>query len=745
MTAKQMTPRQFVAACSVAICASAAGFAATAAAAAPTAKQLSAWETRAKNVTIIRDNWGIPHIYGKTDADTVFGLLYAHAEDDFNRIEMNYINAMGRLAEVAGEKEIYRDLRMRLFVDTADLQAKYRASPAWLRKLMDAYADGLNFYLAKHPEVKPKLITQFEPWMALSFTEGSIGGDIETISIKDLTEFYGKGGSKSVDQIAAAEPASGIVEPQGSNGFAIAPTNTTSGKALLLINPHTSFYFRGEAAMFSEEGLRAYGAVTWGQFFIYQGFNDKNGWMHTSGGGDVIDEYEESVIEQNGALLYKYGKASRKVTARTIAIRYKTDTGLATKNITAYFTHHGPVIRRTVGKDSKWISVKLMNEPVRALTQSYLRTKTRDFRTFNAVMSLRTNSSNNTVYADANGNIAYYHGNFVPKRDTKFDWTKPVDGSNPATEWKGPHKVSETITLFNPKTGWIQNTNNWPFSAAGSASPVESKYPKYMWTLPENARGIHAVRVLDGKKDFTIDRMIAAAYDNQLTAFETLLPPLYEAYAQLASDDPLHAKLAEPIKSLRGWDMRYAVTSNETSLAIYFAQALYEACREAAAAKKTPIDVYAAKEATSKQRVDALASAIAKLEKDFGNWKTPWGEINRFQRLSGDVAAEFDDTKPSLAVPFASGNWGSLAAYGGGTPQKTKRIYGVRGNSFVAAVEFGDRVKAKAVMAGGQNGDPKSPHFFDQAEMYVNGKFRDVLYYREEVERAAERKYKPGE
>ena len=706
------------------------------------AKQLSALEAQGKRVTIIRDKWGIPHIYGKTDADVVFGLLYAHAEDDFTRIEMNYINAMGRLAEVVGEKEIYRDLRKKLFVDLTDLQAKHRASPAWLRKLMDAYADGLNYYLHKHPEVKPKLITHFEPWMALSFTEGSITSIIETIPLKELEAFYGKGKELSVAQTDSSLVTPAIIEPQGSNGFAIAPANTASGKALLFINPHTSFYFRAEAAMFSDEGLRAYGAVTWGQFFIYQGFNDKNGWMHTTGGGDAIDEYEETIIEQAGALLYKYGNASRKVTARVIPVRYKTDSGFATKNVTAYFTHHGPIIR---GKDNKWISVKLMNEPVRALTQSYLRTKTRDFKAFNKVMALRTNSSNNTTYADADGNIAFYYGNFIPKRDPKFDWTKPVDGSNPATEWKGLHQVNETITLFNPKTGWIQNTNNWPFSAAGSASPIESKYPKYMWTVPENARGIHAVQMLDGKKDFTIDKLIAAAYDSRLTAFETLLPPLFDAYTQLAAGDPLQLKLAEPIKSLRGWDMRFGVSSTETSLAIYFAQALYNACRETAATKKIRIDAYVAKEATAKQRIDALASAVTTLDKDFGTWKTPWGEINRFQRLSGDLAAEFDDNKPSIAVPFASGTWGSLAAYGRSTPQKTKRIYGEGGNSFVAAVEFGDRVKAKAIMAGGQSGDPKSPHFFDQGEMYANGKFRDVLYYREDVEREAERKYSPGQ
>src|SRR5712672_666632 len=150
------------------------------------------WAQEARNVTIIRDDWGIAHVYGKTDADAVFGMVYAQAEDDFNRVETNYINAMGRLAEAEGESKIYQDLRMKLFIDPEALKKQYAASPEWLKTLMNAFADGLNYYLLKHPEVKPKVIKRFEPWMALSFTEGSIGGDIERVDLKQLASFYGK-------------------------------------------------------------------------------------------------------------------------------------------------------------------------------------------------------------------------------------------------------------------------------------------------------------------------------------------------------------------------------------------------------------------------------------------------------------------------------------------------------------------------------------------------------------------------
>ncbi|MEN3277902.1 MAG: acyl-homoserine-lactone acylase [Massilia sp.] len=711
---------------------------APAARSAPDSAELARWQKTAARVTIMRDKWGIPHVFGKNDADAVFGMLYAQAEDDFNRVELNYINAMGRLAEVEGEKEIWRDLRMKMYIQPADMQAKYAASPAWLKELMNAFADGLNFYLHTHPEVKPKLITRFEPWMALSFSEGSIGGDIESIDLKDLEAFYGKGPKPTLADNRNVLDA----EPRGSNGFAIAPKLSKSGRPLLLINPHTSFYFRPEIHMVSEEGLNAYGAVTWGQFFIYQGFNDRAGWMHTSGGGDVIDEYLETVVERGGKFFYKYGNEERALRAVPVTLPYKTPNGMASRTVTAYFSHHGPIIR---AENGKWVAVKMMDEPVKALTQSYSRTKAKNYAAFYKAMEVRTNSSNNTVYADADGNIAYFHGNFIPKRDPRFDWSRPVDGSNPATEWQGLHAIKDTITLFNPASGYISNTNNWPFSASGASSPQRKDYPDYMWSLPENARGVHAERVLKGAKDFTIDSLIAAGYDSYLTAFEPLVPALAKDFDALPADDPSKAALAAQVAALRAWNLRFAVDSVPTSLAVYWGQEMVAAAAPRARAAGIPTVDFITTRIGAAERLEALSRATAKLSADFGTWQTPWGEINRFQRISGDIDQQYDDSKPSWPVAFTSAHWGSLASFGMVAKQKTKRIYGDRGNSFVAAVEFGPRVRAKSILAGGQSGNPASKHFADQAEMYSRGEFKDVLFYKEDIEKQLERKYHPGQ
>lgn len=707
--------------------------------AAQVSPEVAAWQKRAEGVTIIRDDWGVAHIYGKTDADVVFGLMYAQAEDDFNRVETNFINSQGRLAEAEGEKEIYRDLRMKLFIDPADMKAQYGKSPQWLKALMDSWADGLNFYLATHPNVKPRVITRFEPWMALSFSEGSIGGDIERVNLTQLEAFYG-GAPKPMSSAENlnAPPA----EPTGSNGIAIAGMNTASGKAQLLINPHTSFFFREEAQMVSEEGLNTYGALTWGQFFIYQGFNDRAGWMHTSSSVDNIDDYLETVTKKaDGTYTYRVGTEERPLTVSKISVPYKSGAGMANKEFTVYTTHRGPIVREA---DGKWVSIRLMQEPMTALTQSYSRTKARNIAEYKKVMDLHTNSSNNTLYADADGNIAYFHSNFIPKRDPKFDWTKPVDGTNPATEWNGVLSFEESPNVVNPPNGWVFNTNNYPFSAAGKNSPKQSAFPAYVDSGSENPRGVHAIRVLDGKKGFTIESTIAAAYDSYLPEFELLIPRLLKAHDQAPASHSLKAKLTDQIKALRDWDYRWAVASVPTSLAVFWGEDLWQ--RVTPEARKAGVSTYAFMEtrATTAQLLESLSAASDKLAADFGKWNTPWGDINRFQRNNGDIVQKFDDAKPSTPVSFTSARWGSLASFGARAYPGTKKWYGTSGNSFVAVVEFGDQVKAKAVTAGGLNSDPASPHFNDQAVRYGTGNLRDVYFYRPQVEAHAKRTYRPG-
>jgi acyl-homoserine-lactone acylase len=581
--------------------------------------------------------------------------------------------------------------------------------------------------------------------MALSFTEGSIGGDIESVDLGRLQSFYRPGGEPSVaDRVptASAEPSPAEPSPGGSNGFAIAPSRSASGHALLWINPHTSFYFRAELQMVSDEGLDVYGAATWGQFFIYQGFNAHNGWMHTSYGGDAIDEYAETIVRRPDGLYYRYGTGLRKLSSSRLRIAYKHGATMSYRAFTVYHSHHGPIVRAEGGK---WIAVKLLEDPVPALEQSYLRTKTTDYAAFRKTQDMRTDTSNNTVYADADGTIAYFHGNFIPKRDPSFDYTHPVDGSNPATEWQGPHALDETIMLLNPSNGWIANTNNWPFSAAGDQSPKKENYPAYMWIKGENPRGIHAVELLKNIHNVTLDSLIATGYDGHLTAFDVLLPPLLAAYDHLATSDPRRNQLREPIELLRHWDRYTSADSVATAVAIFWGEDLINRKGQLAREAEEPVYDFLVGHVTDQERLDALVAATDKLTHDFGTWRTAWGDINRFQRLNDDIVPHFDDARPSLPVGFAPSQWGALASFDWVRPRTTQKIYGQIGNSFVAAVEFGPTVRAKAIMSGGESGDPASPHFLDQALMFTQGRFRDVLFTRADVEAHAQRRYHPGQ
>ena len=708
-----------------------------------TSAEISRWKQQASQVNIIRDNWGIPHIYGKTDADAVFGLLYAQCEDDFKRVEINYIEKLGRLAEINGEKDIYNDLYLRLLIDSNDAMADLKKAPAWLKKLLHAYADGINYWLHKNPTVKPALLQRFEPWYPLLWTDGSIGA-ISTggISEEEVKNFYSGNNSATTYNPKKFEEIS-----TGSNGFAVGPTKTASGKAILYINPHVTFYFRPEVHMVSEEGLNAYGAVTWGQFFIYQGFNEHCGWMHTSNNVDVADMYTEKIRPAKQGWEYEYNKQVKKVVTKKIDIRYKNAGSISTKKITGLYTLHGPVMAR---RNGEYLSVQSSNRMMNGLIQSWQRTKAKGLEDYTKTMALRGNTSNSTVFADSKGNIAYWHGNYIPIRDKKYNWSQPVDGSILQTNWKGLHDVKDIVQVINPATAWIQNCNSTPYSVSGSSSPQRKDYPNYMAPDGENFRGINAARVLKDENKFDLDKMIAAGYDTYLAAFEVLVPSLVKAYEKNnGATDNAYQLLAEPIALLKNWDYRVSEYSIATTLAVEWAQLLNADIRKVYIDEEEPDQVAFTKNfaatATAQELLTPMLKVVNDLQSKHNTWQVAWGSINRYQRISSDLNQRYDDTKESFPVPFASALWGMLPSYNSRYFAGTQKRYGVSGNSFVCAVEFGEKVKAKSLLAGGNSGNPQSKHFTDQLLMYTKGQFKDVLFYKEDVIKNKEKEYHPGE
>jgi len=738
-------------------------------------------EQEARQVTIVRDRWGVPHIYGKTDASAVFGLLYAECQEDFSRVEKNYLEMLGRQAEAYGDTYLYTDVMMRLIYDSVQAKADYERSPGWMHQLLDAFADGVNYYLYKHPGTQPLMLQHFEPWYALMFTDGSVSAtSLGGVRMDEIKNFYSqppavaKGisrrapavsdiekmvladrgiGSPSVAGEGVVEEEKKSVEPlgplpdedeRGSNGFALAGFRTASEATELYINPHVPFYFRMECQLVSEEGLNAYGAVTWGQFFIYQGFNAHCGWMHTSSLADVADLYTEKVKHGDQGWVYEYEGQTKSVTTKNFTVYYRKDGAVQALPVAGLFTHHGPVM---ASREGKWLSLREYNRSLNALEEAWLITKANTFDEYKKAMDLRANTTNNTVYADDQGNIAYWHGNFMPRRDSSYDWNLPVDGSVAATEWKGVHALDEIVHVYNPATGWIQNCNSTPYSLSGNGSPERKKYPAYMAPDGENFRAVNAARLLSGADNFTLDSLTSKGYDHYLPAFDVLLPPLFAAYS--TAPDSMRKALQEPIAILQKWDRRSAARSVATTLAVEWGTRMAQYAPRPRTSEEASNAVgnigLEVERSTPQQKTAELVFVLNDLRQRYGNWKIEWGEVCRYQRLTGKIVETYDDKKTSLPVGLVSSAFGELPSFVSRVMPNTRKRYGVSGNSFIAAVEFGKKVKARTIITGGESSDPASAHFSDQASMYLNGQFKDVLFYPEDVNQHVEKKYHPGE
>lgn len=720
-----------------------------------TASEKARWAKHVQQTTIIRDEWGIAHIYGKTDADAVFGLMYAQCEENFPQIEKNYLEMLGRLSElksndIAKSKQkqvIFSDLMMQLIQDSSSAINDYNKSPLWFKELLQAHADGINYYLSKHPNVKPEVIHSFKPWYHLMWTDGSVS-PTRTGGIKaaDVESFYGLAKNETAYQNKNSEASFDMEEKtlKGSNGFAIAPQHSKNGNAMLYINPHVPFYFRSEMHMASEQGLNVYGAVTWGQMFIYQGFNEHCGWMHTSSYADVADVYLEKVKKETNQFVYEYDQKYLPIRTRAIEIKYNEEGKLKSTLFTTYKTHHGPVMG---SKDGKWLSLHENNRSLNALIECWSRTKANSFNEYKKALSLLANNSNNTVYADAAGNIAYWHGNFMPKRnDVHFDYSRPVDGSIKATDWNGVHTLNEIVQSINPKNGWLQNCNATPFSVAGNNSPKETDYPKYMAPDGQNARAINAVRLLEKINKIELDELIKIGYNKHITAFDILLPSFIK-YARTIS---LTSSQEKAISYLEKWNHDADTNSIAQTIAIEWAtewaKLIPAPTTEEEGTQAIKKYERMVNEVSNIEKLSILTTTLQNLKNKYGSWEIPWGNINKYQRVK--IAAPFNDSALSIAVAQTSSKWGQLPAFESKQMQNnnsvTKNRYGYSGNSFIAAVSFGKKVVAKTIITGGQSFDSTNKHFTDQAQMYVDGNFKTVHFYKADVLAHKVTSYKPG-
>jgi acyl-homoserine-lactone acylase len=667
----------------------------------------------ARDVTIYRDIYGVPHVFGRTDESTVFGFAYAQAEDNFWRVEENFIFALGRASELYGEKTLDED-RLNHALEIPRLaREEYARLDGHMRSLCDAFAAGFNYYLTRHPEVHPRLLMKVEPWYTLAFIRYNYyqNGFAHDPSFRRIRL-----------QTAALE--NDLKEHTGSNGWIVGPSKSATGYAMLFINPHLPFFGPGqvyEGHVHSDEGWNFTGYTRFGFPLPYVGHNENGGWVSTDNAADLTDVYLETFDDPARPLAYKYGNGYRLATERVEEIRVKTATGLETRKFTMRRTHHGPILG---ARDGKMLSLRMAKfESDGWLREWYDMTRATSLAALKRAMAPLNMLFGNVMYADRQGNTWYLYNGAVPKRDPHFDWTKPVDGSDPATEWQGYHTIDELPQLTNPKTGWMQNCNTTPFLLTSEGNPDPKQFPKYMVQEGDNPRGAISREILASKSTFTFDEWRQLAFDTRVMNADKRLPGLIAALKQHL--DAGDARLREVYDELVRWNHR---STNDSVAMTVFSLWHERVSRD-----------------EKEDQLMALTEVVKALERDFGTWKVAWGELTRLQRRDESKDEDFQDSKPSIAVSGVNGNDGAVFTFYAAPIKGQKRRYGVAGGTYISLVEFGPKVRALSIHTFGASGDPRSQHFTDQAVLYARGEFKPSWLTLDEIRANLESSYHPGE
>lgn len=692
----------------------------------------------ADSVTIYRDAYGSPHIDGPTDASVVFGFAYCQAEDYFWQLEDSYVMGMGRYAELYGEEGLKVDLINRAFQVPQRSQEDVQTLDPHAKMLVEAFTAGINHYLDTHPEVEPRLIKRFEPWHMLAFGRQVI-----------LEMGWGKTGV-SRDTVPTAYEE--IAAAQGSNAWAISPEKTASGNAMLFCNPHQPYYGFGqfyEAHMRSGEGWNFSGATFFGSPLPTIGHNEHLGWSFTVNEPKIGNAWKVTFDDPVNPLNYRYDGGYREAEEWTDTIKVKKRRKFETREVTFRKTHHGPVVKKL--NDTEYLAANIGKFfTAFASRQSLQMLRAKNLDEFLESMSMMELHIFNTVYADRDGNIMYLYNGIIPKRDISFDWSKPVDGSNPKADWQGIHPLSDLPKTINPASHFVQNCNQSPFTVTDVGNPSMKDFPDYMVgeKHDDKRRAKVSRMLLRDMEDVTFDDWQRLTFDTKMYWPLVELPKYERQYKKLQETDPEAAKKVAPyIEHLLDWDCRCTVDSTQATLCAAWYEELYG-------------DIYRSENMQRKyienpdKRLDALVIGANKIKETFGDWKMPYGEVNRIQRHA-DVAdlfkIPFDDQKDSLPAYGVVGPIGTaFNMYF--TPsieipliRRMKKHYAVVGASYVSSIEFGDRIEAGSQLQYGSSGDPDSPHFDDQAEFLSKGTYRKQLFYWDDVEAGATRVYHPGE
>ncbi|MEK9505207.1 penicillin acylase family protein [Gaopeijia maritima] len=694
---------------------------------------------------IHRDAWGVPHVLADTDVDVMYGMAWALADDDWPLIEENYLSALGRSAELNGEVALPRDWMARALDIVRLSEAEYAAAPPRLRGMLDGFAEGMNGWLASRPDSTLRLLRRIEPWYPLALIRykyyqneflgyaGLRGDDSDRLLAEGL------GGEAAVTSIGAVRtalaPAPRWVgdqfgplgfRPQGSNQWAVAPSRTADGHALLLINPHQRFVGvqrYAEIHLDSREGLRFSGLTVFGFLLPYMGHNDRLGWAYTDNYADHSDLWGLVLEGTEAPLEYRWDDQRRPLESRTDTILVRTPAGLQPHAARYWRSHHGPVVG--LDAEGRPLAVRLARMEEGGWFEQWdamIRARTLD--EWRSAMAMLRVAYMNTMYADADGNIGYIYGSAVPRRLPEVTPAALLDGSDPDTEWLGFHPLDSLPQVWNPESGWLSNTNSTPFTATVGLDQGRLDFPHYMvGEEAHNPRSVSSHRILESLDSIGFDDFASVVWDSRLSAADDAIPAMAQAWDRGAARSSTNAALGPAVDRLERWDRRADTLSVETTWFVLAAELR-------AAVGAAPLDGAAA----GASWLAALDRALTMLEHEWGTPEIAWGVINRHQRPLPGAAVALDPERESLAIGGAPGGLGSVFSYGAGPARQAAPRLGTGGNSFVKIVQFGPTPRAASVLNYGQSGDPASPHFFDQALLYAARSFKPAWWDRAEVE-----------
>lgn len=649
-----------------------------------------------ESVEIRRDDFGAPYISSQNETACIFGLGYAQAEDGLAYLEDCYLRALGRGAEVHGEAALKDDRMVRALEIPKLSKHEFAQSPPHLKRIYRAFAAGIMRFASETPGSLARL-GRVEPWHSLALLRYKYY----------VLEFPDYAGLTQADREKLPE------RPQGSNAWAIAPSRSASGNAMLLINPHVAFFGPAryyECTIQSSDGLRFQGITRYGLPLPYMGHNDVLGWAHTDDYPDFCDLYAEDIRKTSKGRAYRHGERLLPLREWTETIAVRVPDGRVEQRCERFqATHHGPIVGERNGKP---LAIKMARLTEGGwFDQWYEMARARSLPEFRKAVARCTVPYMNIVYADRSGNIYYVYGGAVPKRDVSFDWSKPVDGADPRTEWHGYHSLEDLPQQLNPPSGFVQSCNSSPFTASGNAPDRRADYPSYLIGAEvDNLRAKRSREILSAKAKFTFESWTAAVTDSHLYAATEGVRELSSAWRALPLGER-KSSLAPLIDSLASWNGDARVESIPTTLFVrWFAKRSAEEGRAAA-----------------EQMIAWLEQVRDDLTKGFGTWRVPWGEINRLQRVPWDEPLDYDDSRPSLPVRGAPGWTGVIFNFYTDKGPHGRR-YGMLGNSYVSVVEFGAMPRARTILVFGQAMQPSSPHYLDQAQLYADGKFKPAWW-----------------